>query len=402
MPTGERSSLNRIVSTSIAAAVLLVALVIAIGLFAGPNRNIGPSPLPVSTADASPTSAPTSTPAGEVMTFGDLESYDAHLFSDTVGWIQTDTSLYRTSDAGRTWSVVTMPRQTRPSTQTIVDGDTVFVAYAGSAWTLAATHDGGATWAEATIEGMPGDAFVIFAMRDATNGTATFDPGLQVYETGDGGKTWSGPTAGSRPSRSAIGCKFAPPPGDKGVISCETGKFDNRPFDDLLSLSTDGTRTWVELSFPTDEVSLAGEGKGLAGTPWIDGSHILLAVDNWTGSTAIYESQDDGRSWRLVHGFPNWQGSITFLAEADWVGCGNGTGASCWSTQDAGATWREARNGDLGWMFNVTFGTVDHAWGVIQCVRNGRAVSSASQCDGIVKSVLLETLDGGETWRPIG
>jgi photosystem II stability/assembly factor-like uncharacterized protein len=405
MPAGDRSWLNRMVTTGIAAAVVLAVAALAIGILSRPDRSIGPSPLPRTSSEATTTSqpTPTSTPSGQTLDLSEATGAVAHLVSDTVGWLQTDRAFYRTSDGGQTWRVVTMPRGTPPDAIRIVDADSVFVAYAGSPWTLAATHDGGVTWVVATIEGIPAEAYVVLSTRDGTHGTATFDPDLRVYTTVDGGASWSGPSPGTRPTRSAIGCKFDWDPGNKGVISCGTGKFDNLPFDDLLSLSTDGAQTWLDLSFPTDDVSLAGEGKSLAGIPLIVGNQILLAVDNWTaGSTAIYRSSDLGRSWQFVSQIPNWQGSIDFLSESQWVGCGTGSGASCWSTRDGGASWRQRKSDEISWFDSVTFGTVDHGWGVVYCRPHSWFASNVPQCAGSQTFFLFETLDGGLTWRQLG
>jgi photosystem II stability/assembly factor-like uncharacterized protein len=399
MPATDRRWLNRIVATGIGAAVVLVVAALAIGLFTRPDRSIGPSPLPQATSQPTLTPTPTLPP----LDLGELLIADARLVSDTVGWLQTERELYRTTDGGRGWAQVTLPREAIPSATRIVDADTVFLVYGGAPWEVAATHDGGATWVVASIEGVPSDDFAILSTRDGISGTLTFTSDLQVYTTLDGGATWSGPTQGSRPSRGAIGCgKFEAGAGETGVIACGNGKFDNVPFDDLLTLSTDGGQTWLELSYPTDDVSLAGEGKSLAGAPLIIGDQILLAVDNWTGATAIYRSSDLGQTWQFINQIPNWQGPIDFVTETLWVGCSNGSGAACWSTQDGGVTWRERRNEEIGWFGSVTFATVDHGWGIISCPAEDSFRPRAPQCGASDRPVLFETLDGGQTWRQLG
>ncbi|MDP9269642.1 MAG: hypothetical protein M3P14_01450 [Chloroflexota bacterium] len=142
--------------------------------------------------------------------------------------------------------------------------------------------------------------------------------------------------------------------------------------------------------------------QGMAGTPWLDGDRMIIAVDvEDKGATAFYTSSDAGRSWRFIHQIPNWQGTVTFLSPKVWAGCSNGgSGASCWSTDDGGASWKHTTSSVLDRLEQISFASATHAWGVLDCTAPAWRISA--QCNPSVKSMLLETTDGGATWRPIG
>ena len=211
-------------------------------------------------------------------------------------------------------------------------------------------------------------------------GEVAFSTG-KVFETTNGGASWSGPGQTTQPNVGAF--LFKSFVGDRSVITYSNGKYDNRPFDDRWWLSVDGGQHWRVLRFPTDTVSTAGELKEMAGTPWIDADKMIIAlnVEN-KGATAFYRSSDAGRSWRFIHEIPSWQGPLTFLTSSTWVGCSTGSGASCSSTEDAGATWRQT-NGDVGRLDQVTWASVDHAWAVINCTLfHGTGTPAACERNG--------------------
>ena len=391
-----RSGLHRFAPVLLAAALVVLAA-IGLNVLIRPPHNVGiPTPVPVPSRAAA-TPEPTAQPTPEPVSFGALESYQAKLASDTVGWVWTGSALYRTSDAGQTWTPIALPRPS-VSAVSLVDADTAYVAFFEKrTWTIAATHDGGTSWSEVGVDPLVATADVSFAMQSGSVGSVTFSTG-KVFETHDGGATWSGPFSGAADPN--VGqFLFKKLPGDRGVISYSNGKYDNIPFDDLFWFSTDGGRTWKQRSFPTDDVSRAGVLKALSGTPWIDDSQMLIAVNvEDVGLTAFYKSVDDAQSWQYIDQIPNWQGTMTFLSPTEWVGCSG----SCWSTQDGGATWRERLMPVWARLDEVTFASVDRGWGVVACRPGVGLTNIPAECDGTVKSVLMQTTDGGETWRRIG
>lgn len=414
MPGDGVSTVSRFASLAIAAVAVGVAVALGFVLVGHPWRNVGPpqgSETPA--ASGSPSALPSASPASQVQSFSNLQGYEARFFSDTVGWVATGSAVYRTSDAGATWRELDLPRSDEYVATSIVDADTVFLGYVGDPAMIAMTHDGGASWQEATLRGLPGAAtYASLAMRSATTGTVTLfiDQTSLIFQTVDGGASWTGPVT---PHVIDVGdFLFKPGMADThGVLSYSNGKYDNRPFDDRFWVSVDGGVTWVERAFPTDAVTPAGILKQLSGA-WIDGSHWLIAIDieddrpnGGTVGTSFYESTDDGLSWRYINEIGSYQDRIVMLSRTEWVGCGTGSGARCVSTIDGGVTWRERVMPQLypGRWEEPTFVSVDHGWLVIGCTdSNGQPRNGGPICDGRVYSRLVETTDGGLTWRPIG
>jgi photosystem II stability/assembly factor-like uncharacterized protein len=412
MPEARRR-LSRFATIGLAAAMLVLVAIVSLVLVGRPWETIGPTPEASETPEPTLVATPIPTPAGEPTTFSDLQPFDdqIRLTSDSVGWVTSGASLFRTTNDAQTWIEVSAPKADALAVTSIVDADTAFVAYGGDPWTIAVTHDAGASWSEATLAGTPPSAISIsLAMQSATTGSATVsaESSTVIYRTTDGGASWTGP---HEPQLLDVGDFLFKPgsPDEHGILAYSNGKYDNRPFDDLFWISSDGGQTWAQRSFPTDEVTPAGQLKQLSGK-WIDGDHWIISVDVEPGGpndpalTSFYDSVDAGKSWTFVNQIPDFQGTFVMLTGTDWVGCDNGSGNRCYATQDAGATWRERVVPDMypARLEQVSFSTVDHGWAFVSCRGFEGPQAGGPYCDGTVLSRLLETTDGGQTWTPIG
>src|SRR5258706_11761751 len=183
------------------AGVLLVAAVIA-GAAVGstiiggtkltaPDRaqatiDVVQSP-PSSSGPASPKSS-AAAPVGVAHDFGKENAVVPYLFSDDVGWVATATSVYRTTDDGRTWVDLT-PQHVGPlAANLVVDAATAIVASGESPnVSIAATHDAGATWTTSTVNG---GAYPFLLFSSTTDGTLTFfDTTYAIAAPGHGYRT---------------------------------------------------------------------------------------------------------------------------------------------------------------------------------------------------------------------
>ena len=333
-----------------------------------------------------------------------------HLVTDDIGWVATPTSLYRTIDGGHIWADLTPPHPGSSIEASVVDADTAIVTWAtGRGIAIAWTHDAGASWTISTVDD-PGAAGPLLQFTSATDGILTlFDKTdvaparVHVYSTTDGGTTWAGPTAGAFP----VG-EIKPGGWGGGAIWLNVGKADNVPFDNRLWLSTDGGVTWPARRFPTASFVKAGDLKWVSGQPLsIDGSRIVINISN--GETdGVFQSDDNGQTWRLLHSASEFRGAYDPIRlSADTWMLVSEDGTSVLSTTDAGEHWRTvAGDHPISFLSYPTFTSPDHGWALHGCDRGQTFHINHGPdplCDGNdLKSILLETIDGGKAWRRLG
>jgi len=239
------------------AAVAVVATGARLFLLPVPATIVDASPSPFA-ADMSiaPSAGPTVFPtpdnavAPQPGMFASLADFLAA--SDTVAWARTEVpgAIYRSANTGRTWTEVRSGTWNGTTGATaFIDAQTMYAASDGPQATIAATHDGGATWVETTLDLPSTDTGPVFSFESSSSGFATFfdtAPGspLRVYGTTDGGLTWTGPKNGTVPHMAASSDKLEPPIG--GFLWQSAGKPDNKPFDNRFFLSADGGATWPQ------------------------------------------------------------------------------------------------------------------------------------------------------------
>jgi len=401
----------------LAAAALIVTLLVA-GAFAvgsvivrltsvvppspeaTPATSPGPSP---AVASPSPSIAATPTPLNAFPAspgmFADLR--DSLPASAAVGWVATTSAIYRTTDTGLTWANVRSQGVTATSATALLDADTAYVASGGSPATIAATHDGGASWVEASLDVGAISGGPIFSFQTSLNGFATFyDPNgtepLRVYGTTDGGVTWTSPKDGQVPHMAASFNKLDPPFG--GFLSQSAGKFDNKPFDNRFFLSADGGSTWTQHMFPIGEIAPKNALKSIVGIVRDDSGRITVAITADGGDPSIYESTDDPTAWRLVGtmaaGF-----DVQLLSSTEWVGVA-GSQSEIRSTIDAGEHWRTTTT-PTRFRALPRFATPDVGWVTANCFSE-LAQAKEPFCDETTRStVIAVTTDGGATWTRI-
>jgi photosystem II stability/assembly factor-like uncharacterized protein len=334
------------------------------------------------------------------------------LASDTVGWARTPSAIYRTRDMGATWTDVRPPGLPTMALVRFVDSDTMYVTstYAGlpsaggGPVTIAATHDGGASWVEATIDSPRLMAGMGFSFRTPDNGTLTFftqdGKDLRVFGTADGGVTWTGPVRSSAPRMLYLLKDLS---GDR-VLVLTNSLTPGTPFDNNLNLSMDGGVTWITPSFPIGSHSPKGEMKGVAGL-WADGSgQIVLAMDVFGGDLQIYTSADNGQTWQFVKDLGRSISHVQLLSATEWIFL---TDAGVISTVDAGGHWETTVGSSKIAFFDASFASPDRGWALLSCFYYPTAYPNL-YCpapvpgvnDGTV--VFLSTNDGGRTWTRIG
>jgi photosystem II stability/assembly factor-like uncharacterized protein len=324
---------------------------------------------------------------------------DWRLVSDAVGWVATSSAVHRTTDRGLTWTDVRPRQVTSSSVTAFVDADTVYLASGTSQATIAATHDGGVSWVEATLEVGAVSGGPVFTFRTPMRGFATFyDPDgtgpLRVFATTDGGITWTGPTNGSVPHMAASSDNLNDPLG--GFLWQRAGKFDNKPFDNRFFLSADGSASWTEYRFPTGPLVPKDALKEIVDIVQDDGGPITMAIMANGGHGAVYEATANPATWRLVRALPG--PDVQMLSSTTWVVVS--THGEFRSTVDAGEHWR-IRATSTPFRQLPRFATPDDGWVVVGCNPDS-ILPQDLHCDGTTEeTMLLATSDGGATWTRI-
>jgi photosystem II stability/assembly factor-like uncharacterized protein len=401
-PISSRRTIALLAAAALIATLLVGGLAVGSGLVrltsvVPPSPDAPTTQPPVPTpAERSPSPVITPTPSLTGFPALSLQLRDFRLTSDSVGWAETSSAIYRTTDIGRTWANVRQEGITTTSVTAYVDDDTMYVASGGSPPTIAATHDGGVSWVESRLDVGAISGGPVFSFRTPVLGFATFyDPDgtapIRVYETVDGGITWTGPKDGSVPPMAGGGDKLNGPLG--GFLWQRAGKFDNQPFDNRFFLSADGAASWTQYRFPTGPLAPKDELKEFVDIVQDDGGPITMAIMVNGGDGAVYEGTDDPATWRLARTLPGLD--VQLLSPTTWVVAT--TGAEFRSTVDAGEHWR-TRTTSTPFRELPQFATPDTAWVTVSC--NPDSILPQDQhCDGTTKEgMLLVTSDGGATW----
>ena len=343
---------------------------------------------------------------------------DILLASATVGWMSTSNAIYRTRDMGSTWTAVGPAGWSSFAHVQFVDADTAYatskisgsdgapLSIAGP-MTIAATHDGGTSWVEATIDAPSGMANMGLSFRTPANGFVTFftqdGTDVRVFETTDGGRTWASPVRSSAPRMLYLLKNLSGDPATGAHALVLTNSLaPGRPFDNNVYFSLDGGATWTKRAFPISGRAPARKMKG-AGL-WADGSgRIVLAMDV-EGDEQVYTSDDDGQSWQFVRDLGPDVGHVQLMSAAEWVFA---SGSAVLSTEDGGATWRTTESGLRIYAYEVSFASPDRGWALLDCSSypaEGLGAYCPDTKPGVIDGthVFLRTTDGGRTWARIG
>jgi photosystem II stability/assembly factor-like uncharacterized protein len=350
-------------------------------------------------------------------------------------------TVYRTSDGGATWDSTHVPAAALSTTVTegafFLDPDRGWIV--GPNQTIAATTDGGQTWArqlgsaDSTNEARGYLTEVGFA--DAQTGWATSFGCL--YRTSDGGATWTPTCDGVGRSR------------DYGLLLEPGGTGFVLEYDELLR-STDGGDTFDNLLTGYREsiqnAAFFSDAEALAVTSSGD---VLRTEDGWesfdvafSDPSALFHSvdvADGGRGWAVGNGGAiraTADGGDTWTTQASGVAdnllgvaalsataaVAVGNGGTVVATTDGGATWTPQESGVAVDLYGVHFVDGDRGWavgaeGTILATADGSTTWSA-QDSGVLNDIggvhfltattgfayiafpgnILGTTDGGATW----
>ena len=284
-----------------------------------------------------------------------------------VAWVSGTKGTYaRTTDAGRTWTVGTVPGAARLDFRDVeAFGETTAYLLSigpGEDSRIYKTADGGKTW---TFQFKNPDREAFFdaiAFWDDKNGVALSDPvkgQFRLIITDDGGAKWKPLVAKNLPPALPNEGAFAASGtclvtrGKNHVWFCTGGAKTARVF-----RSKDRGQNWTVSNTPM----LAGkDSAGIFSIAFRDGNHGMIVGGDYrkpddTGATAATTS-DGGNTWTLIEGPFSFRSCVAWAKER-WVAVG--TSGSNFSL-DNGATWKPLDRENYN---SVGFGPTGEGWAV--------------------------------------
>lgn len=263
--------------------------------------------------------------------------------------------LYRSDDAGKTWTLLRPPVVASPdfSGAWFVDGRRgVAVASSG----LLGTEDGGKTWVANTSAGFKSPQAI--ASASAKRGWVTDWNGsaYDLYRSDDGGRTWALLKGGIL---------------EKAHFFLDESRgWSVSSSGDRVLASSDGGASWA---------TIGSAGLGIRQLYFSDASQGL-AVSRTGSQECIALSSDGGASW----------GRCTAVSGVRVINAVTSNAGTLWVVSDFGGI-RRSSDGGASWTA-VASGTTDHLL----------AIAFADASNGWVageQGTVLATQDGGQTWR---
>ncbi|MEP6808919.1 MAG: sialidase [Chthoniobacterales bacterium] len=325
--------------------------------------------------------------------------------------------MYRSTDAGETWTRAGLPTSERIS-QIVVspeNGETVYVAVPGPLWSdspdrgLYKTTDGGRTWTQilkggnlstgcSTIAMDPSNPQVLLAgMWDFRRKGWTFRSGgdgpnapsaSALFRSADGGATWSEVTPENSkgfPKKPYGRLALAFAPSNAQRVYCFVESTDS-----ALFVSDDGGATWDKRDKSNWMV-------------WRPFYFANLVVDPknpdrvFKTDGALIMSEDAGKSFATVGGFQGGHGDV----HAVWIDPTNpqtvflGDDGGMWYSHNGGSKWWKADNLPISQFYHVSVDDAD-PYRVYGGLQDNSSWVGQSQYPGGINNAQWENMYGGD------
>lgn len=344
------------------------------------------------------------------------------MFDTTNGWATTfnRAQVLHTSRGVLHWQDVTPQRFARSGSQSVRLEVTDFID-ALRGWVIFSldltssrpltqqelfverTTDGGQTWQETTIVRHAFARQITFLTPQIgwlllSEGAALGSEGVEVLHTSDGGATWRTVTRTSPTTPSLPG--YLPFGGGKLGISFIDPTTGWIPLTDVgLYQTRDGGATWYPQPLPLPGTLPPATQADLAYTGPLftfNGREGILPVNlELSGGRVIpevYRTHNGGHTWQATTALPAWLDTISFLnPQTGWTAGVQNDTLLLYSTADGGHIWKpftQALPPDVTQITELHFVTQPTGW-MIGETNEGQS------------TLLLQTTDGGQTWREV-
>jgi photosystem II stability/assembly factor-like uncharacterized protein len=284
--------------------------------------------------------------------------------NETIAWVSGTKGTYgRTTDAGRTWSVGTVPGAAKLDFRDVeaFGESTAYLLSAGPGddSCIYKTADGGKTWTLQFKNPEPEAFFDAMAFWDDKNGVALSDPvkgQFRLIVTDDGGTNWkrlSGNLPPALPNEGAFAASGTclVTHGKTDIWFCTGGAKTARVFH-----SADRGKNWTAHETPI----LAGrDSAGIFSIAFRDRQHgVIVGGDyrkpNDSEATAAITT-DGGKTWKLLDRSLPFRSCVAW-AKDRWVAVGS-SGSD--TSLDHGATWKALDRNNYN---SVAFTATGEGW----------------------------------------
>jgi hypothetical protein len=243
----------------------------------------------------------------------DYASSDPSFLVGIANWWGTELSGYST-DGGRTWSHFA----SYPPTNGKIGGSIAASTSTNFVWSPSNnappyyTNDGGATWIQILIDGVPAigetgwgwayytNRHIVAADRVVAGTFYIYNYLRGLYRSTDGGATWILVQHGEISPWSGFGARLQSVPGYAGHLFFTSGLQGGagaHPATNPFMHSIDGGTTWTPVSNVL-EVRAFGFGRALNNYP-------TIFIVGWVNRTyGIWQSDDHAQSWHKIGDFP--------------------------------------------------------------------------------------------------
>lgn len=305
-----------------------------------------------------------------------------------VMWASTPKGLFRSTDRGAQWDVVSPKRQQAVGPMFALDDQTAwFVSSPAESRDYAVFHttDGGLTWSKASgrlAAGHLGQVMFVDKLHGwatVSLGVAAGSEGITILRSSDGGVTWDQIATTSDPTSTApsqSGLQFAC---DKLAAVFGTSTIGLLPEScaggpPAIYRSHDGGVHWTLVGLPS-----LGQQWSFEEPVFLTATEVMMVGNYFGPSLTLLVSHDAGLSWRVQS--LAGSGSVDFES----INSGWQLGSSIETTVDGGLTWHP---------LNVPPPPFRAAEFGLQDLGKGTALAWSFQA-------AYRTDDGARTWRDI-